>query len=193
MEDSFLPDTIDIICGIDEAGRGPLAGPVVAAACYLPQDFPLSILNDSKKMNEKQLLDAEKIIKEKAIYSIIEVDEKVIDEINILNASLLAMKKAYECLVKKVDITLVLIDGNKVFDSMTVNRKAIVKGDSKIPEIMAASILAKTHRDRLMIELDKKYPEYNFKKHKGYPTAEHRAIIKAIGPCEIHRKTFKVR
>ena len=193
MEDSFLPPTVDIICGVDEAGRGPLAGPVVAAACYLKEDFPLHILNDSKKMNEKQLKEAEKIIREQALFSIIEVDEKVIDDINILNASLLAMKKAYLELKEKVDITLVLIDGNKVFDSNNVNRKAIVKGDSKIPAIMAASILAKTHRDRLMIEMDKIYPEYNFKKHKGYPTAEHRAIIKALGPCEIHRKTFKVR
>lgn len=180
-----------IICGSDEAGRGPLAGPVVASSVILPSSFPFEILNDSKKMSEKERLEAEIIIKERAIaYSVVALSNKVIDEINILNASLLAMKKSSENVYKEYPFSILLVDGNKTPD-VSYPVKAIVKGDSKIPEIMAASILSKTHRDRIMMEYDKKWPMYNFKKNKGYPTKDHYEALRIYGPTPIHRFTFR--
>ncbi len=182
----------NVICGTDEAGRGPLAGPVVAAAVVLPKDFPISILNDSKKMSEKKRLEAEKIIKEKAIYAITFISHDEIDKINILNASLKAMAQSYEEVCKKIKCDILYVDGNKC-PPIDGNVEAVVKGDSKIPEIMAASILAKNARDRYMNEMDKLYPEYGFKINKGYPTVMHRNAIKTYGSSPIHRKTFKVK
>lgn len=189
--------------GLDEAGRGPLAGPVTAACVLLPQDFPLEILNDSKKLSEKKRDAAEIIIKEKACYGIAEVSHTKIDEINILQASLLAMKMACEkmllslpdwCKKNNIDFNKIelraIADGNKVPD-LTIPCQAVVKADAKYPCVMAASILAKVHRDCIMKEMDKIYPEYLYAKHKGYPTKEHREICKKIGPSPIQRRTFK--
>lgn len=180
------------IAGADEAGRGPLAGPVVAAAVVLPEDFPIELLNDSKKLTEKHRIDIEPIIKEKAIaYSVVVISNETIDKINILQASLLGMKKAYENIKDKVNIDLLLVDGNKTpYVDCSVN--AIVKGDTKIPAIMAASILAKNERDRIMVEYDRKYPGYGFAKHKGYPTKSHYQAIEKIGICPIHRLSFNL-
>lgn len=189
----FAFESAKCTCGADEAGRGPLAGPVVAAAVVLPNDFPLEILGDSKVLNEKKRLEAELVIKEKAIaYAITFISPEEIDEINILQASLKAMKLSYEEVAKTQPVDLLLVDGNKRVD-VPINSMAIVKGDSKVPEIMAASILAKNARDRYMVEMDKKYPEYNFKKHMGYPTKEHREAVKKFGLSPIHRKSFKIK
>lgn len=189
--------------GLDEAGRGPLAGPVTAACVLLPADFPLEILNDSKKLSEKKRDAAEIIIKEKACYGIAEVSHTKIDEINILQASLLAMKMASEkmllslpdwCKKNNIDFNKIelraIADGNKVPD-LAIPCQAVVKADAKYPCVMAASILAKVHRDSIMKEMDKIYPEYLYAKHKGYPTKEHREICKKIGPSPIQRRTFK--
>ena len=191
-----------LLVGFDEAGRGPLAGPVSAGAVILPENFPVEILNDSKKLSEKKRGYAEIIIKEKACWGIGLVDHKKIDEINILNASMLAMKLAYEEMLKKLpdwckfnginyaDIELQAItDGNKCPD-VECSVRAEPKADGKYPPVMAASILAKTCRDRIMIEMDKKYPAYGYAGHKGYPTAKHRAICHEIGPSPIQRLTF---
>ena len=178
------------IAGSDEAGRGPLAGPVVAACVVLGNDFPVDILNDSKKLNVKQRLNIEPIIKEKSIaFSIVAIPNEIIDKINILQASLLAMKMSYEQIKDKTKIDMLLVDGNKLPD-VDVAVEAIVKGDSKIHAIMAASILAKNERDRIMKEYDKIYPGYGFAKHKGYPTKEHYEAIKRLGPSPIHRLSF---
>ena len=178
------------IAGSDEAGRGPLAGPVVAACVVLGNDFPVDILNDSKKLNEKQRLNIEPIIKEKSIaFSVIAIPNEIIDKINILQASLLAMKMSYEQIKDKTKIDMLLVDGNKLPD-VDVAVEAIVKGDSKIHAIMAASILAKNERDRIMKDYDKIYPGYGFAKHKGYPTKEHYEAIKRLGPSPIHRLSF---
>lgn len=187
-EKALLLDGYKAICGVDEAGRGPLAGPVVAAACILPIDCEIEGLNDSKKLSEKkrELLFDE--IKEKAIaYSIASASNEEIDEFNILNATMLAMVRAIEGLPEKADYALV--DGNCV-RNFPLPAMTIVKGDAKSPSIAAASILAKVTRDRLCLEMDEKYPEYNFKKHKGYPTKEHRELVIKHGPCPLHRKTF---
>ncbi len=189
--------------GFDEAGRGPLAGPVSAAAVILPKDFPLEILNDSKKLTEKKRLAAEIIIKEKACWGIALVDHKKIDEINILEASMLAMKNAFEelesklpqwCKDNQIDFKSISIkgitDGTRCPD-VQIECRCEPKADGKYPEVMAASILAKTCRDRLMLEMDKKYPEYGYAKHKGYPTKAHREICLKIGPSPIQRLTFK--
>lgn len=176
------------VCGVDEAGRGPLAGPVVAAACILPIGCDICGLNDSKKLSEKkrELLFEE--IKEKAIaYSIASASNEEIDQFNILNATMLAMARAIEGLPKKADYAIV--DGNCV-RNFPVPATTIVKGDAKSPSIAAASILAKVTRDRYCEEMDAMYPEYNFKKHKGYPTKEHRDLVIKHGPCPLHRKTF---
>ena len=195
MENGLFPDISDddygVICGADEAGRGPLAGPVTAAAVVLPSSFPFEILNDSKKMSEKQRLEAERIIKEKAVaWAIVSLSHKVIDRINILNASLLAMKMAYSKVSKSVHVDTLLVDGNKKPD-VDIPVHAVVKGDAKIHEIMAASILAKTERDRIMMLCDAKWPEYGYAKHKGYPTEEHREAIRKYGPSPIERMTFQ--
>lgn len=189
--------------GFDEAGRGPLAGPVSAAAVILPADFPFEILNDSKKLSEKKREAAEIIIKEKACWGIALVDHKKIDEINILEASMLAMKNAFDDMIKKlpdwcektgVDFSQVslsgITDGTRCPD-VPINCRCEPKADGKYPCVMAASILAKNCRDRLMLEMDKLYPEYGYAKHKGYPTKAHREVCHKIGPSPIQRLSFK--
>ncbi len=178
-----------IIAGIDEAGRGPLAGPVVCACVIMPleQDKIIDGINDSKKLSEKKREELyEKIIESALSYSIIEIDEKTIDKINILNATKLGMKKALE----KLSITpeIVLIDAVKI--DTTLPQDNIIHGDALSYNIAAASILAKVHRDRLMKKLSEEYPEYNFAKHKGYGTKEHIEALKKYGACKIHRETF---
>ncbi len=186
----------NIIVGADEAGRGPLAGPVCASAVVLPKDFPFEVLNDSKKLSEKRRLEIEPIIKDNAIaWAISWATPKEIDEINILQASMLAMKRAYEKVLiqlnkKKITPNILLVDGNKT-PKVDILCQAIVKGDSKIPEIMAASILAKNTRDRFMIKAAKRWPQYNFDKHKGYPCPQHKELLRKYGPCPIHRLSFK--
>ncbi len=189
--------------GFDEAGRGPLAGPVSASAVILPPDFPLEILNDSKKLTEKKRLAAELIIKEKACWGIALVDHKKIDEINILEASMLAMKIAFEEMLKKLpawcqsaglDYSSVVLNGitdGTRCPEVSIECRCEPKADGKYPCVMAASILAKTCRDRLMLEMDKKYPEYGYAKHKGYPTKAHREVCHKLGPSPIQRLTFK--
>lgn len=184
-----------LLLGFDEAGRGPLAGPVAAAAVILPDDFPIEILNDSKKLSEKKRAAAEIVIKEKARWGLAFVDHKKIDEINILQASMLAMRLAFEDLLKKnPDLKLeeisAITDGTRC-PEVPVECRCEPKADGKYPCVMAASIIAKTARDRLMLEMDKKYPEYGYAKHKGYPTKAHREICHKIGPSPIQRLTFK--
>lgn len=177
-----------IVCGVDEAGRGPLAGPVFAAAVILPEDEMIEGLNDSKKLSEKKREYLYDYIKEKAIsYSVASATEKEIDNINILNATFLAMRRAIEGLDVLPD--MVLVDGNRC-PTLKINSRAIIKGDSLSASIAAASILAKVERDRLMKQLSQKYPQYKFEKHKGYGTKLHTDLIKEYGPCEIHRKSF---
>lgn len=185
-------DNKKTVAGADEAGRGPLAGPVVAACVVLPDDFPIEILNDSKKLDEKKRLEAETLIKQKAVaYEVVVISHGTIDKINILQASLLGMKNAYMKVKEMTKVDILLVDGNKCPD-IPDPVEAIVKGDAKIPAIMAASILAKNERDRIMVEYDAKYPGYGFKKHKGYPTKAHYEAIKKLGPCPIHRTSFKL-
>lgn len=188
------------LVGFDEAGRGPLAGPVCAAAVILPSDFPVEILNDSKKLSEKKRAAAEVIIKEKACWGIALIDHKKIDEINILEASMLAMKNAFEQMWEKlpewvgesVELSQLsgITDGTRCPD-VPIDCRCEPKADGKYPCVMAASILAKTCRDRLMLEMDKKYPEYGYASHKGYPTKAHREVCRKIGPSPIQRLTFK--
>lgn len=176
------------ICGVDEAGRGPLAGPVYASAVILPLDEEIEGINDSKKLSEKKREELFDAITEKAIaYSIVSVNNTTIDEINILQSTMLAMKKAVETLKIKPDI--VYIDGNRLPD-LEVSSEYVIKGDATSANIAAASILAKVSRDRFMYEMNEKYPEYCFDKHKGYPTKLHYEKIREHGPCEIHRLTF---
>jgi ribonuclease HII len=166
----------------------------VAAAVVLPKNFPVTILADSKALSPSQRLEAEKIIRRKALaFHIAEVSHKKIDEINILQATLAAMKEALEGI--GISIDEVLVDGNKYPPGCKASCRsirAIVKGDTFIPEIMAASILAKTCRDRLMEACAIRYPGYGFEQHKGYPTKAHREAIRRLGPCEIHRKSFRL-
>lgn len=176
------------VCGIDEAGRGPLCGPVCAAAVVLPLDCEIEGLNDSKKLSEKKREALYDEIIQKAIsYSIAMVSAKEIDEINILQATFLAMRRAVDSLSVKPD--LALIDGNQK-PGLDCEQRTIVKGDSKCASIAAASILAKVSRDRYMKELDKKYPQFCFSNHKGYGTKLHYERIAEFGICEEHRKTF---
>ena len=187
-EKELMSSGYKYVCGCDEAGRGPLCGPVVAAAVILPIDIEIPGLNDSKKLTEKRREALFELIKESAIaYAIAEASPEEIDEINILNASMLAMKRAVEALEVKADFAL--IDGNcsRGFDIPT---KTVVKGDSISASIAAASILAKVTRDRGCIELDRIYPEYGIAQHKGYPTKVHMDAVKEHGPSPIHRKTF---
>lgn len=179
---------ITLIAGVDEAGRGPLCGPVVAAAVILNPNEKIAGVNDSKKLTEKKREELFSVIKEKAIaYSVGIVDEKTIDEINILEATRLAMKKAVEGLREVPGH--VLVDAEKHVP-INIPYTPIIKGDAKSESIAAASIIAKVTRDHMINELDKKYPEYHFAKNKGYGTREHIAAIKEHGLCEIHRKTF---
>ena len=178
-----------LICGVDEAGRGPLAGPVCAAAVILPQDLEIEGLNDSKKLSEKKREQLFDVITEKAIaYCVAYGTLEEIEEKNILQATFLAMNRAIEGLSQKADFAL--IDGNKIPAGIKIPAAAIVKGDAKSMSIAAASILAKVSRDRLLMEYDQKYPQYQFAKHKGYGTKLHTDLIKEHGPCEIHRLSF---
>ncbi len=177
------------VCGVDEAGRGPLAGPVCAAAVILPEDCVIDGLNDSKKLGEKKREQLFNIIKEKAICcSVAFASVEEIEKYNILNATYLAMNRAMETLEIPADFAL--IDGNRVPDEIKIPCMTVVKGDSKSMSVAAASVLAKVTRDRLMLTYDEKYPQYNFKKHKGYGTREHYENITRYGICDIHRKSF---
>lgn len=176
------------ICGIDEVGRGPLAGPVVAAAVILPKDVDIYYLNDSKQLSEKKREQLYDEIMEKAVaVGIGFADEKCIDEINILQADYVAMRKA----VSELSVTPdVLLNDAVIIPEVDILQESIIKGDTKSISIAAASIVAKVTRDRFMVEMDKRYPGYDFAGNKGYGSAKHIQALKAIGPCEIHRKTF---
>ncbi len=177
-----------VIAGVDEAGRGPLAGPVYACAIIMNEENIIAEVNDSKKLSEKKREELYDIILENAVcYSVASVDEKTIDEINILNATMLAMEKAIEGLKVKPD--LVLIDGNQN-KNISANNRTVIKGDALSYNIAAASVIAKVSRDRYIREMAEKYPEYGFEKHKGYGTKDHMTVLREIGPCEIHRRTF---
>lgn len=180
-----------LICGIDEAGRGPIAGPVCAAAVVLPKDFPFEILADSKKLSLKRRKSAETTIKKQAIaWAVAWSSREEIDRINILQATLCAMQRAYMKIARSgIGIDMVLIDGNRT-PNLPVPCQAIVKGDDSVFEIMAASILAKTARDDLMLLMDQKYPYWGFAQHKGYPTKAHLEACNIHGPSPIHRMTF---
>ena len=178
-----------LVAGIDEAGRGPLAGPVYAACVVFEPGVVIEGINDSKKLSEKKREQLFDVIKEKALYySIVSVDEKEIDRINILEATFKAFRESLNALPVMPDVAL--IDGNRAKEIPT-EYETIVKGDSKSQSVAAASILAKVARDRFVMELDQKYPEYGFKKHKGYPTKDHYAAIEKFGPSPVHRLTFK--
>lgn len=199
---------IPLICGMDEAGRGPLAGPVTAGCVILPQDFPLEILNDSKKLSEKKRIAAEKIIMERACWGLGVVDHETIDKINILQASMYAMTIAYQMMFSKLSDWLkkenvdfdekcdlnqwisAITDGTSC-PSVPCLCRCEPKADGKYPQVMAASIIAKVERDKMMVEFDSLYPQYGYAKHKGYPTAAHIAICREIGPSPIQRLTFK--
>jgi len=188
FENAAVEKGYKVICGIDEAGRGPLAGPVFAAAVILPSNQMIEGVNDSKKLTEKKREFLFDIIKETAIgYSVGFATETEVDEINILQATFLAMKRAYDGLDVRTDFALV--DGNRM-PHLGVDTQIIIKGDALSANIAAASILAKVSRDRLMYEIDKIYPQYQFAKHKGYGTALHIEMLKKYGPCPVHRKTF---
>lgn len=187
-ENAALNSGFEVICGIDEAGRGPLAGPVYAAAVILPKGHIVEGVNDSKKISEKKRdLLFDKIIDECVCYSIGTASEQEIDEINILQATFLAMRRAVAGLEIKPDIALV--DGNKK-PGLDIAELTIVKGDAKSANIAAASIIAKVSRDRYMLEMAEKYPEYQFEKHKGYGTKLHYEMLEKYGISPIHRKTF---
>lgn len=187
FEKEFASQGKTLIAGIDEAGRGPLAGPVVVASVIMPLDNIIDGINDSKKLSEKKRNELFEKIKQTAIsYHIEVIDEKIIDDINILNATKLGMKNCIDKLDKTPDV--VLIDAVKI-DS-DVQTVSIIKGDAKSYSIAAASILAKVYRDNLMLQYDKEYPVYNFAKHKGYGTKMHIDAIKQYGICPIHRRTF---
>lgn len=188
-EQELYNNNIQYICGIDEAGRGPLAGPVVVAAVIMPKDSFIEGVNDSKKVSEKkreQLYD--EIIENCIAYGVGIIDQIKIDEINILEATRLGVKEAVQELKQKPDI--ILVDALTKIDTGGVPYKSIIKGDAKEYSIACASIIAKVTRDRIMRKWDEVFPAYGFAKHKGYGTAEHRKILKEIGPCMLHRKTF---
>lgn len=187
-ENMYCSQGYKAVCGVDEAGRGPLAGPVCAAAVIFPEGLVIDGIDDSKKLSEKKREKMFDIIKKEAIaYSVKWASVDEIESINILNAALLAMKRAIEGLEVPADFAL--IDGNKTPD-ISIPCVSIVKGDALSQSIGAASILAKVSRDRLMLELAEKYPEYHFEKHKGYGTKLHRDALLKYGPCEIHRPSF---
>ena len=183
-----LSSGYDLVCGTDEAGRGPLCGPVVAAACILPRDYDLPYLNDSKKVTPRRrdiLYDL--ICQEAVAWSVAWAEAEEIDQINILNARMLAMERAIQGLSVKPD--LALIDGNRS-TGITVPNQTVVKGDEKSASIAAASILAKVARDRYMVQMAQVDPQYAFERHKGYPTKLHYERLEEYGPCPIHRLTF---
>lgn len=188
-ENAALAEGYEVVCGIDEAGRGPLAGPVCAACVVLPRGAVIEGVNDSKKLTEKKRDALYDVIKENALdYGIAFASEKEIDEINILQATFLAMRRAVEQL-QTVQPDIALIDGNKT-PGLAIAERSVIKGDAKSANIAAASILAKVTRDRYMLEMAQKYPEYCFEKHKGYGTKLHYEMIEKYGICDIHRKSF---
>lgn len=190
FDKSFYNKNVDLIAGVDESGRGALAGPVTAAAVVLPRDLMIPGLNDSKKLSKKKRKIFFELIREKALFYAVEfIDSRTIDKINILRATFLAMCYAVAKLKTKPD--LCLIDGNrKVLDLLFCEQKVIVGGDSKSASIAAASILAKVSRDKIMFEYSKLYPVYDFEKHNGYGTKKHIEVLKKYGACPIHRVTF---
>lgn len=188
IEDDLYSKGYKLICGVDEAGRGPLCGPVVAAAVILKPDDMIEGVNDSKKISPKKREELYEVIMNKALAVGVGIkDFDVIEKVNILNATKLAMKEAIENL--KVRPEYVLIDGNQMID-IDIKAQTVVSGDAKSESIAAASIIAKVTRDRMLIEYDKKYPEYGFKNHKGYGTKAHIEAIKKYGLTPIHRKSF---
>ena len=188
IEDSLYGKGAQVICGVDEAGRGPLAGPVCAAAVILPKHLEIPGLNDSKKLTDKRRRELYPVIMQNALaYGIAFADHREIDEINILQATFLAMERALLQLTVKPDV--VLIDGNRAKD-FGIPVQTVVHGDSLSANIAAASILAKVTRDNVMLEMAERYPQYKFEVHKGYGTKAHYEAITQYGPCPIHRMTF---
>ena len=188
FDEAYTKKGVKYLCGTDEAGRGPLAGPVVAAACILKPDAKICGLDDSKKLTEKKREALIDLIKENSLAWAVALSTPAeIDEINILNASLLAMRRAVDAL--EVTPDYILVDGNKK-GNFGAPSEAVVKGDAKSMCIAAASVLAKVTRDRLCLALDKIYPQYGFAKHKGYPTKEHKLTVFKYGPCPEHRDSF---
>lgn len=189
IDKSYVKEGYNYICGIDEAGRGPLAGPVVVAAVIMPKDSMIEGVNDSKKVSEKKREKLYELIIEEAIsYSVGIVDQNEIDRINILNATKAGLTEAVRTL--KVKPELILVDALTNIDTCGVPYQSIIKGDAKSYSIAAASIIAKVTRDRIMREWDKVYPQYGFEKHKGYGTAAHISAIKENGLCPLHRLSF---
>ena len=188
LENEIYDSGVKLLCGVDEAGRGPLAGPVCAAAVILPRGLEIEGLNDSKKLSEKKREALFDVITGKALaYGIAFADVEEIERLNILEATFLAMNRAIEKL--RIKPELALIDGNRN-KGITVPSRCVVKGDSKCADIAAASILAKVTRDRLMLEMAEKYPQYHFQQHKGYGTKLHYEAIREYGPSPIHRLSF---
>ncbi|MCB0502035.1 MAG: ribonuclease HII [Bacteroidetes bacterium] len=180
-----------LICGCDEAGRGPLAGPVVAGAVILPKGFSHPLLNDSKQLSEKHRNELRSVIEDAALaFGVGILDQTEIDEINILNASFKAMHLAIDQMKLKPEF--IIVDGNRFKPYKEVPFECVVKGDSKFNEIAAASILAKTYRDEIMQQLHEEYPAYHWNKNKGYPTVKHREAIRQHGPSPYHRRSFKL-
>jgi ribonuclease HII len=179
-----------LVCGVDESGRGPLAGPVVAAAVIISEDLDCEGIVDSKALTptRREVL-KDRIKKSSSVWALGVVGPETVDEINILQATFLAMRQALSKLEKKPDI--VLVDGQFTIPDCTIRQEAIIKGDAKELSIAAASIMAKTHRDRLMNQMENDYPGYGFSRHKGYPTKEHIRMLERLGPCAIHRKSFQ--
>lgn len=189
IEEKLHENGFDNICGIDEAGRGPLAGPVVVAGVIMPKDSMIEGVNDSKKVSEKKReMLYDKILEEAISYSVAIIGQDVIDDINILNAT----KQGVTSVVKGLDVrpNLIVIDALEHIDTNGVPYESIIKGDAKCYSIAAASIIAKVTRDRIMREWDEVYPQYGFINHKGYGTAKHIQAIKEYGLCPIHRRTF---
>lgn len=188
IENSFFKKGCGLIAGVDEAGRGPLAGDVYAAAVILPRGIILPDLNDSKKLSEKKREALYDLIVSRAVsYCVATASVEEIDAYNIRSATYMAMNRALEGLDKKCDF--VLVDGDAI-DYCSYPHECVIKGDAKSASVAASSILAKVTRDRAMVSLAEKYPEYMFEKHKGYGTAQHIELLKKYGPCELHRKTF---
>lgn len=188
LENEIYAEGFDLICGVDEAGRGPLAGPVCAAAVILPRDIEIAGLNDSKKLTDKKRETLYDVICENALtYGIAFASVEEIESVNILNAAMLAMNRAIENLTPQPQ--LALIDGNRN-SAINIPSRCVIKGDAKCADIAAASILAKVTRDRYMLEMAEKYPEYHFEKHKGYGTKLHYEALREYGQSEIHRPSF---
>ena len=188
LENEIYDSGVSIICGVDEAGRGPLAGPVCAAAVILPRNIDIAGLNDSKKLSEKSREKLYDEIREKAVsFGIAFASVEEIEQLNILNAAMLAMNRAIAQLEPQPE--LALIDGNRN-SAIEVSSRCVIKGDAKCADIAAASILAKVTRDRYMLDMAEKYPEYHFERHKGYGTKLHYEALREYGPCEIHRPSF---